>query len=253
MWLLLFSTAPSLSLADEPRVHSRQLAAGRFELTVQLAASIPPDQAQALLQPQAQALCRDAAVRLGRYRFESAAPLGVDSATVAQTFIQELTCGGEADPARASAPAPRMPPTAADERRVRDLTQAYLAAKDGNDFDRARAMLAEESREMMRADNWFEPRVAFNKAAGAPARRDVVRVTWYDDPAGAPPGRYVAADYRADYDHAGFYCGYVMWNLQPDGSYRVLREEEAQVAPTDAARIPSTDLVAVRQQLGCRD
>jgi cytochrome c551/c552 len=251
-FLLLLCVVPTLSPA-EPRVHSRELGANHFELEAQLAASTAPDEAQALLQPYAKQLCHDAAVHLGRYRFESDAPVGSDPATATQTFVQEMTCGGEAPAAPAVAPAPSTPPTADDERHVRDLTLAYLSAKDGNDFDAAFAMVAEENRQFMREDNWRPPRWAFKVAGGTPTRRDVVRITWYDNPAGAPPGRYVAADFRGDYQHAGFYCGYVMWIRQADGSYLILREEEGQLSPGDAARIPPTDLASVRNQLGCRD
>jgi hypothetical protein len=97
-------------------------------------------------------------------------------------------------------------------------------------------------------------RAAFNKAVGLPDNREVVRLTWYDDPAGAPqPGRYVAADYRGDYPHAGFYCGYVVWLLQLDGSYRIVREEEAQMPDEVAKKFSPEELAAARTQVQCRD
>lgn len=252
--LFVCLSLPALAVGAEPQVQSRQLSADRFELTAQLPAALRPGEAQALLQPYADALCQGAGASFGRYRFEAHAPVGADAASGSQTFVQELACGRQATMPHAGTPAPLAKPTADDERGVRERTLAYLAAKDGNDFDRAYAMMAEESREMMRADNWRGSRTAFNAAAGSPTKREVVRLTWYDDPAGAPwPGRYVAADFRGDYEHAGFYCGYVMWYRQADGSYRVLREEEAQVAAADAAKIPAADLPEIRKQLGCRD
>lgn len=97
-------------------------------------------------------------------------------------------------------------------------------------------------------------RTQFNAAAGQPSHRDVVRVTWYDDPAGAPqPGRYAAADYRGDYPNTSFYCGYVLWHLQADGRFRIIREEEAQMLDEIAKAFSPEQLAAARAQLQCRD
>lgn len=145
-------------------------------------------------------------------------------------------------------------PTAEDERTVRTATVNYLAAKDRGDFDAAYALLGSEMAAMFTTENWRSPRAAFNAAAGQPNNREVVRLTWYDDPAGAPmPGRYVAADYRGDYAHAGFYCGYLMWYLQPDGSYRIVREEEGQMLDAIAKTFTPEALASARAQIQCRD
>src|SRR3546814_2575768 len=67
---------------------------------------------------------------------------------------------------------------------------------------------------------WKETRSALNARLGAGAEAAVVRLTWYDDPQNAPThGRYAAADYRVDYPHEAFACGYVVWLRQSDGGY----------------------------------
>jgi hypothetical protein len=173
--------------------------------------------------------------------------------TGTQTFTQQVECGG-AGAADIGVPAPETPPTPEDERTVRGNTLAYLAAKDSGDFDKAHALFGEEMASMMLPGNWREPRTAFNKAMGLPQRREVVRITWYDNPAAASrPGRYVAADFRGDYDHPGFYCGYVVWYLEPDGIYRIVREEEGQMTEEIAGKVAPADLAATRAQIGCRD
>jgi hypothetical protein len=160
-----------------------------------------------------------------------------------------LLSGAAAMPAAA---APAADPAA--ERKVRAATEAYLAAKDAGDFAKARAMATEEAKPYLDSDNWSEPRAEFNRGAGQPKQRRVVRLTWYDNPQGAVrAGRYVAADYRGDYAHAGFYCGYVVWLEEPDGSYRVMREEETQIPAQMAAKFDPVRMAQTRKQVGCRD
>jgi hypothetical protein len=103
-------------------------------------------------------------------------------------------------------------------------------------------------------DAWTAARNAFNAQVGPGATANVVRITWYDNPAGAPVhGRYAAADYSVAYPSAGFTCGYVMWLRQADGGYLIVREEEAQVTPDNVAHLSAEQVATMRVQLRCRD
>lgn len=245
--------------ADSVDVQARQVSPDRFELTAQFPASLDPQQASSMLQPVADQLCAGRGAKLGHYSFQAIQSLGKAGdappadGTPTQTFIQQVECGG-ATPLASGVPAPKAPPTPEDERTVREATLGYLEAKDRGDFDAAHTLLGEEAAALMRADNWRTPRAAFNADAGLPSRREVVRLTWYDDPAGAPrSGRYVAADYRGDYTHAGFYCGFVVWYREADGRYRIVREEEGQIPAQAAKKLAPEALAAARVQVGCRD
>lgn len=245
---------PASMAADSIEVRASQLGADQYELAMELPASVGPQQASSVLLPVAEQLCAGRPAQLGRYRFESHAPLapGAGSSTT-QTFTQEVACGTSSEVVHV-ARAPKTRPTAQDEQTIRADTLRYLDAKDRGDFDAAFALLGSELADMFVNGKSREARTAFNAAAGLPDNREVVRVTWYDDPAGAPvPGRYVAADYRGDYPHAGFYCGYVVWLLQPDGSFRIVREEEAQMLDEIAKKLSAEELAAARAQLQCRD
>ena len=248
--LAFLALAPA-AVAEQIEVGVRQTGPDAFEVVATLPATVDPTQAQALLQPVATEACGGRTATFGHYRFESSALVGADPARTTQLFVQQVACGGE--PAPAPVPVDLPPTTPADEAAVRQRTLDYLAAKDRDDFDAAAAMMAPGSREMIDTADWRAPRQAFNAEAGEPTRRDVVRVSWYDNPAGAPrAGRYVAADYRGDFEHAGFYCGYAMWFLESDGTYRLIREEEGKVGPGEAAKA-AADLPSLRRQLGCRD
>jgi hypothetical protein len=247
----------SVALAQSPvEVQVRQVSADGHELTVQLPATITQDQAQAALLPVAQQVCAGRRAEMGRYRFESTAALSPGGGTPAlQTFTQQVQCVGT--PAIATdrgVPAPATPPSDDDKRRVTELTLAYLAAKDRGDFTAARALFEPQAANLLDSPRSRADREAFNAASGQPEQREVIRLTWYDDPAGAPSlGRYVAADYRGDYAHAGFYCGFAVWLLQPDGGFRIVRIEEGVLTDDVARPMAPGSLADARSQLGCRD
>lgn len=245
---------PASMAAGSIEVRTSQLGVDQYELAMELPASVSPQQASSMLLPVAEQLCAGRPAQLGRYRFESQEPLAPGASPAAtQTFTQKVACGASSEVVHV-ARAPKTPPTARDEQTIRTDTLRYLEAKDRGDFDAAFAVLGSELAEMFANGKSRESRATFNAAAGRPNSREVVRVTWYDDPAGAPvPGRYVAADYRGDYPHDGFYCGYVVWLLQPDGSFRIVREEEAQMPDEIAKKFSAEELATARAQLQCRD
>lgn len=256
--LLATLVTPAVMAAGSIEVRTRPLGPDQYELALELPATVDPQQAASMLYPVAEQLCAGRPVQLGRYRFESFAPLatGADAGAgtgATQTFIQQLACGSSTGVVHVTR-APKTPPTAEDEQTIRTGTLRYLDAKDRGDFDAAHALLGGELVAIFANPSAREPRAAFNAQAGLPQRREVVRLTWYDDPAGAPqPGRYVAADYRGDYAHAGFYCGYVVWLRQADGSFRIIREEEAQMPDGIAKKFSAEELAAARAQVQCRD
>ncbi len=260
MLALAFVALPSQATVTEAvQVEVRPVSADGYELRVVLPAAVTEAQAQAALQPVADKVCQGRRAQLGRYRFEATDPVATGAAqdqAGTQTFSQQMQCvDGDALPAPPPGqPAPKTPPSDDDKRTVTEQTLAYLSAKDRDDFTAVRAMLDSHSVALLSSPEALSARIAFNQAAGEPKQRQVVRLTWYDDPAGAPRlGRYVAADYRGDFAHAGFYCGYAVWLLQPDGQFRIVRSEEGTLAPADAEAIAPENIAATRAQLGCRD
>lgn len=151
-------------------------------------------------------------------------------------------------------PAPESPPTEADVDLIRALTLTYLLAKESADGDAAYALLSNEMASYGAPEGWAATRDSFNAQVGSGAKPNVARITWYDNPAGAPvPGRYAAADYGVAYPSNGFTCGYVMWLRQADGGYLIVREEEAQVTPDNVAQLSAEQVASMRVQLRCRD
>jgi hypothetical protein len=241
------------------KVQTRFISKGRYELTETVSGTTDLADAQRMLIPESKRLCGSLSPQFGRYKFNSIEPVlnAGDAGSTSITLEQEVECGEETSEPNAAvtvdSQAPLKAPSSTDEAIVRARTLDYLAAKDRGEFDTALAMFTSTMQAMMTQDSWRTPRAAFNSAAGIPSQREVVRVTWYDNPPGVAPGRYVAADYRARFKSAAFYCGYLSWLQQPDGSYRIVREEEGQMTPKEANKVAPGQMAAMRLQLGCRD
>jgi hypothetical protein len=260
MHSLLFAALAALSVANDPtgpgrlEVQVTQIAADQYTLTANLPPELSVEQAQEVLHPVATQVCAGREVRMGVYRFwkREAMPPATDVAG-SHTFEQQLTCGGDAIAATPGSPAPSTPPTAEDERWIREQTVAYLAALDEGDHAFARTL---EDPAALSPEGGARDagRVKFVQANGPVQERRVLRVTWYDNPQGAPrQGRYVAADYDADFGEGAFYCGYLMWYLMADGQFRIQRAEHGQLERELAQGLTPGQRIAVRRQLACRD
>jgi hypothetical protein len=101
---------------------------------------------------------------------------------------------------------------------------------------------------------WQRGAADFNAAAGAVRARRVVEITWYNNPPDAArPGIYAAADFSGEFDRLEFVCGYLMWQVQPDGSFRLTREEQNLLDKATASKLASIDRQPLRAQMGCKD
>jgi hypothetical protein len=231
-----------------------QTAPNAFRIRVTFPGAVTPGQAQAALAEVGKYLCKGEPPAWGHYTFETIEPQAPAKDMQASTkFEQELTCGPAV--ARSGTPAPKTPATDTDRRDVETRTLDYLARKDRGDFVGADAMFLDEVLASLRDRAEARgQRGAFNAEVGAPAKRRILDVTFYDDPADAPRlGRYAAVDYRAAYDSRAFYCGYVMWLRQADGSWRLVREVETIVTDKTARSAPAETLAKIQQQPGCRE
>jgi hypothetical protein len=236
------------ALAAAPTAHSEPLGPGHFRLSLsgRLAGV---EGAQAALLPEARRLCRGEPVRFGTFRFSKA------EKPAEQSFEQELFCGtGRPSVAGAPLPPPDWKPSPADQQAVLAATYGYFAAKDRGRYSEAWGLLSDRMKATSPAAEWQESAAAFNARAGAVRGRRVTEITWYNNPPDAPqPGLYVAADYSADFEKLDFACGYVMWRLEPGGSFRVTREEQNTLGKEAATKLASIDRAPLRAQMGCKD
>jgi hypothetical protein len=148
-----------------------------------------------------------------------------------------------------------LAPSRADQQAALAASYGYFAAKDEGRFSEAHNLLTDRMRARFPLPLWSQAARSFNTEAGRHRGRRVVEITWYQDPEGAPePGLYVAADFSADFEKAEFVCGYLMWQIQPDGSFRLVREEQ-NMAPKRASgrAIAQIDRDPLRTRMGCKD
>jgi len=158
-------------------------------------------------------------------------------------------------PAAPSAPSQitvseRAPDPAAD-RAVRAATDTFLSAKDESRFDVAYAMLSVAQQARRPRATWNEAARDFNAQAGALRGRRIAAISWLHDP--ARPYPYGVVEYNGDYANLVFMCGVVIWERQPDGTWRVFREVINAASRADAPNATPEQIAAGRRQYNCRD
>lgn len=145
-------------------------------------------------------------------------------------------------------------PDEATQRAALEQSYAYFRAKDGGHYDRAYAMIAPSMRSYLKPGLYTSESARFNAEAGKVEERRVTRLTWYRDPPDAPaPGLYVAADFRSRFPNIHLHCGYLMWHQEPNGRFRLVREEQSFIDKGMAARTPPEQLRGLENRFGCVD
>ncbi|MFZ5727046.1 MAG: hypothetical protein ACOY4C_11580 [Pseudomonadota bacterium] len=78
----------------------------------------------------------------------------------------------------------------------------------------------------------------------------VLRLSWYSDPAGQPPGLYAAFDFRGDRTDGTMDCGYVVVHrAAPGAAWSVVRTDTSEVPPELIEEgVPKADVL---RQLPC--
>jgi hypothetical protein len=147
----------------------------------------------------------------------------------------------------AAAPAPAVAPDEA----VRGLTERYFAALDTGDYAAAYALADPAMHGDTPLEAWAAARRVERTADGLPGLTRVIGLTWYQDPPGAPPGRYAAVDYARTAENLAFDCGYVIWRAEADGGFQMLRHERSFGSAADAARAGPEQLAAAKARAGC--
>ena len=144
-------------------------------------------------------------------------------------------------------------PTPADERRVLDLTSRYFAARDSGRYRDAWNLLTHSMQEMESLAEYQARQIDFKARAGGSPRRKPVGLTWYDNPPNAPAGGiFAAVDFVGESGKLELLCGYLMWLRQPDGSWRLTREEEGSL---DRGELPSSpqQIAQAKAAMHCRE
>lgn len=217
-----------LLAAAPPAIERESVGDGLHRLKVE-AADLTAQGGRAMLREAAESLCGERLPAYGSFALGEGA------------FEQELFC---------------LPHHQAGDTRLAVLAGSYawFAARDFGRYDEAWAVLSERMQAASPLSEWRAAAERFNAAAGPVRRRQVTRITVYEDPPDAPePGLYVAADFSADFANLAFACGYLMWHRRADGAWRLVREEQNVVDRETAEDLSEIDRPRLREQMGCRD
>ncbi|HVQ09347.1 MAG TPA: DUF4019 domain-containing protein [Allosphingosinicella sp.] len=158
-----------------------------------------------------------------------------------------------AAPAAPPTPAAAVPaPDAAADQAVRAATRDFLDARDEGRYDQAWAMLSPAGQARRPHDPWVAAARDFNAQAGALRGRRITAVSWLENPGGLA-GIFGVVEYDGDYAELVFLCGIVIWERQPDGGWRVLREVTHGARRADAPNATPEQIAEGRRQNQCRD
>lgn len=240
----LFLAALAQAAPAAPAVSVERIADDAFAMSIAAPADIRVAELQQRLLPSARLACQARRPLFARYQIREGA------------LQQELLClDAEITPTPAAATLDvEWAPTPGDQQGLLAATYAYFAAKDAARYADAYGFLSDRMQSATPLSAWTEAARDFNAAAGPALGRRIVEISWYNHPSDAPePGIYVAADYSAEFDKLEFVCGYVMWRLMPDGSLKLVREEQNFARKRGAKPMAAIDRDPLRARLGCKD
>jgi Protein of unknown function (DUF4019) len=252
--LLLFTVAHS-AVAGE-KVTVKRLGDAAYELTLKASEPLEVSAGQAQLRPAAQQLCGDKPVTFGRYSFErqEAAAPKASEAPGELMLRQEIRCGSAASGKATAASQSMKPPSTPeeDQKQVEALTYQYLKAKDSGDLAKAYGFFADSMKATAPQESWSSAEKKFSAQSGPVTSRRIRKITRYDNPPSAPrPGVYIAADLVSQFQNMDIHCGYVVWHSQPDGSFRVIREESNYVNKATQQRMTPEQVTAFKASARC--
>jgi hypothetical protein len=122
-------------------------------------------------------------------------------------------------------------PSAADEEGAVDRFAEYVLALERRDYAAAYAMLRLSFQATNPRLEW-EMNLRKRAALWADGQIRILRLSWYLDPAGQPPGLYAAFDLRGDRKDGTMDCGYVVVHRSdPASAFTVVRVDTSEVPP----------------------
>lgn len=122
-------------------------------------------------------------------------------------------------------------PTSADEEGAVDCFADYTSALARRDYAAAYAMLRLSFQASNPRLEW-EMNLRKRPTLWADGQIRVLRLSWYLDPAGQPPGLYAAFDFRGDRKDGTMDCGYVaVHRVKPGDGFTVVRVDTSEVPP----------------------
>lgn len=136
-------------------------------------------------------------------------------------------------------------------KRIKQQTYDYFSAKDRGELEKAYSFFEQPA--ITPFNSWGPELTSFNKLSGTVIAREIKKISWYNNPPGAPEGLYGAVDFESKFRNINIHCGYVVWHLQSDGMFKLVREEEGHIDKETEKKIPPSQIDTIKKtQLQCR-
>ncbi|HEX8365370.1 MAG TPA: DUF4019 domain-containing protein [Allosphingosinicella sp.] len=251
--LLLQAAQPS------PEVTHERLGENSYRLHIRIQSAEQLDAAHRMMAERMRSLCGALHPILGRW--ETTAPLATGNPTSSEPAIdihQELTCSAERPAPPATPPLavvdPSWTPGSADHETIRAASNAFLDAREAGRYAEAYGWLAATFRATETLAEFSEANDSLNRRAGRRLERRLAAITWYNNTLeGAPPGLYAAVDFVGAFEGLYFSCGYLIWQLQADRTWRLVTLNQSIVARADAPNATAEEIASLRREMRCRD
>lgn len=245
----------SAGATSQNSVTVREASKGNFIATLLSQSELSIEEAQSRLLVSAAETCKGSIPNLGHYEFTSSKSINSPSQVVNQfKFEQEFTCTKSAA-ITASQTEPTVISEPDKERLVKLVThetQNFLESANSATLEAFHSRFSDQLRLMLPRGEWTDQQALQHKKSGTIRENPQFKVTAYVDPPNSPgPGVYLAVDFQAQYEHAPFRCGYVMWLFDQQSNLSVLRIEDGIVYEQDAAAMTTDQISQMKATFRC--
>jgi len=232
-------------------IKSQKLSDSLYELTITLQKSSDITKAQELLMPEAKRVCENQSFEYGNYEYKAIDNIA-RSSSVSQsiTLKQQVKCVSVAKVADAEIKS-AWRPTNADNDQLTKLTEQYLVLKYIGKLAKAYDQLSDEMKQYTAFEKWREFDQLMKKKMGKIQSRNIQKVSWYNNPPGAPSGIYATVDYVVNYGNDALQCGYLGWKRSATGSFNIIREENNYIESESRKGMSPEVLTNTMAKFGC--
>lgn len=243
------------AMSPSTEVRVTQLGSDSYEVKMTTSETTDVGTAQHMLTSGAARLCKEKIPAFGHYKFETHESLvKTKNSLPTLVLLQKITCitATSAAVEKSQATPDEWQPTQDQEEAIQRLTHQYFSNRDHGRFEEAYLMFSPSFKSTIRKDDWVARIQPFHEKAGMPIKRQISKITWYNNPASSPDaGVYAAADYTSQFQNIDIHCGFVIWKRQPNGSFQIIREEENYIDKTTQSTMKDSDIKRMQAQYGC--
>lgn len=140
-------------------------------------------------------------------------------------------------------------PAPTDTQAARVFAADYLKMKDAGRYSEAFALQDASLRTLEPLDFFSATDRDTAGRLGALKTRELVRVSWFRDPAGLPEGAYASVDVKSVFEKVDLHCGFIYLRWMPDGRFLVVREHWAYIDKKTAASLETNNQLAPAWEL----